>query len=95
MSLWRLAIVAARFDPIVLACGALRELTSSEARATVQRMMAHRDTLRGLPTLQDRILTLGLTLHGVVPASDSVTIDDTMGWQMISLLMHAMAHGIP
>jgi hypothetical protein len=72
-------LIAARFDLLIMACSVLRELTSLEARAPLQCVIARRDVSCGLPAAQDLILTLGLTLHGVVPASDSVTIDDTVG----------------
>ena len=57
----------------------------------MQRVKAHRDMSHGLPVAPDQILTSGLTLHGVVLASNSVTIDDAMGRQMISLFVHTLA----
>jgi hypothetical protein len=79
LSLQRLALIAAWFDLLVVACSVLRELTFLEAHAPMQCVIADRDMSCGLPTTQDLILTLGLTLHRVVSASDSVTIDDTVG----------------
>ena len=94
LSLWRLALIATWFDPLIMALGALKELASSEASASVQRVMARREASCGLPAVQDRILTLSLTVRGVVPASDSVTVDDAVGRRMIALLMRNLARGV-
>ena len=66
----------------------LMELTSME-------VTARGSTSRGLLATQHWILTLGLALHGVVLASGLVTNDDAMGWQVVLLLMHILARGIP
>jgi hypothetical protein len=79
LSLRRLALIAARFDLLITARGALKELASLEARASMQHVTTCRDASHGLPTAQDWILTPSLTPRGVVPASDLVTVDDAVG----------------
>jgi hypothetical protein len=56
---------------------------------------AYRDALHGLLAAQDRFLTLGLTFRGVVPASDSVIVNDAARQWIISLLVRTLAHGVP
>ena len=76
-------------------CGALREPASSDARASEGQLTVYGEVSLGLSMNQDWLLILGLALHGVVLASGLVTNDDAMGWQVVLLLMHILARGIP
>ena len=76
LSLWELASSATQFCPLIVACGALEEPASSDARASKRQLAVRRGVSCSLPVMQDWTLVLGLTLRGVVLATRRITRDD-------------------
>jgi hypothetical protein len=69
VSLWELALSATWFDPLVVACGALEEPASLDARVSRRRRTVCQSVLHSLLVVQGRIEVMSSILCGAVLSS--------------------------